>query len=268
MANNVESTPARVTPGPGAASTPPTRKPRRRAISRGSLTVGLVAAVAGALFATNAALFRSNGGRHPQNLAELVRVESNRLAAFSEDVDGLRVEVTSLIEQERGYVPPTEATPSDVDLASGRVPVVGPGLVVRLWDAPTGVNPPLGARPDDLVVHQQDLEAVMNALWGGGAEAMMIQGNRVDSRTAVRCVGSVLLMAAQTYSPPYEVAVIGDRDALQSALDDSPSIQIYLQYVEALDLGWSVESKDLIEMPAATGPPMQHVSVVEPAGAA
>jgi uncharacterized protein YlxW (UPF0749 family) len=263
VANNPESGPALVSPVQGAAPRPPTRRPGGRRISRGSLTVGLVATLAGALFATSAALFRADGGRHPQNLAELVSVESDRLAAVTEDVDALRVEVTSLIEQERGYVPPTDAPGSDVDLASARVPVVGPGLVVRLWDAPTVGNPPLGARPDDLVVHQGDLEAVMNALWAGGAEAMMIQGNRVDSRTAVRCVGSVLLMATQTYSPPYEVAAIGDQAALRAALDDSPDIQVYLQYVEALDLGWSVESKDLIEMPAATGPLMQHAVVLE-----
>jgi uncharacterized protein YlxW (UPF0749 family) len=232
------------------------------------VTVGLVAALAGALFATNAALLRSGGERHPQNLAELVSVETDRMTAAANDVDALRDEITALIEEQRGRVPLAEAPRPDMDLASARLPVSGPGVVVRLWDAPTSVNPPLGARPDDLVVHQQDLESVMNALWGGGAEAMMIQGNRVTSRTAVRCVGSVLLMAAETYSPPYEVAVIGDQRDLLAALDASPGVQIYLQYVQALGLGWSVETRDVIEMPADVGPVLQHAAVITAEGTA
>lgn len=246
MAEPVQRPPA----PPRAAAPRPSQK-------HGTLTVGLVAALAGALFATNAALFRSGAERHPQNLAELVSVESERTSAVAEDVTRLRAEVAELIEREGVETDVVDPSPA-LDIASGRAPVAGPGVVVRLWDAPAE-NPPEGARPDDLVVHQQDLEAVMNALWAGGAEAMTIQGNRVTSRTAVRCVGSVLLMGTTTYSPPYEVAVIGGQDGLLRALDVAPPVQIYLQYVRALGLGWSVERRDRVEMPAAEGTPgLQH----------
>ena len=237
----------------------------RRAGIRGSITVGLVAALAGALFATNASLFRTGGARHPENLADLVSVESSRLAAASDEVAALRAEVSGLIAAAQGRAPAVPPPGPAVDVASGRVAVSGPGLTVRLWDAPTD-SAPLGARPDDLVVHQQDLVGVMNALWAGGAEAMTIQGNRVTSSTAVRCVGTVLLMAAQTYSPPYEVAVVGDPERLLAALDASPSVQVYLQYVEALRLGWSVETQELIELPAAEGTTIQHAAVTDDGG--
>jgi uncharacterized protein YlxW (UPF0749 family) len=227
-------------------------QPARRPSSKhGTITVGLVAALAGALFATNAALFRTGGERHPQNLAELVTVESARTNDLAVEVTALREQVADLIERERGRGE-AEDPPAGLDVASARVPVVGTGVVVQLWDAPSA-NAPEGARPDDLVVHQQDLEAVMNALWAGGAEAMTIQGNRVTSRTAVRCVGSVLLMGTRTYSPPYEVAVVGDPDDLLAALDASPEVQIYRQYVDVLGLGWSVQRRDRIEMPADEG---------------
>ena len=65
-------------------------------------------------------------------------------------------------------------------------------------------------------------------------------------------------MSARTYSPPYEVAVIGDPERLLAALAASPSVQVYLQYVDALRLGWSVETRDRIEMPAAESGPLQH----------
>ena len=63
--------------------------------------------------------------------------------------------------------------------------------------------------PNQLVVHQSDLQAVVNALWAGGAEAMTIAGQRVIATSAVRCVGNTLLLNGEVYSPPFRVA--GDR---------------------------------------------------------
>src|SRR5699024_3476655 len=99
---------------------------------------------------------------------------------------------------------PAEVEPStDTEIAAGRVPVEGSGVTVKLWDAPLRDPVPEGVRLDDLIVHQQDLEAVINGLWAGGAEAMAVQGHRVTSRSSIRCVGNVLLIDGSVYSPPY-----------------------------------------------------------------
>ncbi len=57
--------------------------------------------------------------------------------------------------------------------------------------------------PDDLVVHQQDVQAVVNALWAGGADAVQVMDQRLLSTSAVRCVGNTLLLNGRVYSPPY-----------------------------------------------------------------
>ena len=64
---------------------------------------------------------------------------------------------------------------------------------------------PAGADPDDYVIHQQDVQSVVNALWAGGAEAMMLQDQRVISTSAVRCVGNTLILQGRVYSPPYVI---------------------------------------------------------------
>jgi uncharacterized protein YlxW (UPF0749 family) len=110
-------------------------------------------------------------------------------------------------------------------------------------------------------VHQQDVQAVIDALWAGGAEAMMLQDQRVTATTAFRCVGNVLSLGGRLYSPPFKVTAIGDDRAMRAALDRSPEIAIYQQYVKAVNLGWSVSSKDDIQMPAAT-PAALHYAVV------
>ena len=65
---------------------------------------------------------------------------------------------------------------------------------MTLDDAPRRASLPGTAKPDDLVVHQQDVQAVVNALWHGGAEAMHAQDQRVISTSAVRCVGNTLIL--------------------------------------------------------------------------
>jgi len=63
----------------------------------------------------------------------------------------------------------------------------------------------------------------------------------------------VLRLHGQIYSPPYEVRAIGDPDTLLDALNASPEILEYLDYVDAIGLGWSVEQKTDLDLPAFSG---------------
>ena len=77
---------------------------------------------------------------------------------------------------------------------------------------------------DQLVVHQQDIQAVVNALWSGGAEAMTLQKQRVVSTTGIKCVGNTVVLHGVPYAPPYVITAVGDVDAMQRPLDDSAYI--------------------------------------------
>jgi len=75
-------------------------------------------------------------------------------------------------------------------------------------------------RPDDLrrAVRDQDLAMVVNAMWGAGAEAVSINGQRIGPTTFVRTAGSVILVNITPVSSPYIVSAIGDSNALSVAL--------------------------------------------------
>jgi uncharacterized protein YlxW (UPF0749 family) len=144
---------------------------------------------------------------------------------------------------------------------AGIAAVRGPALTVELDDAPPearhgpyprGVPSP---GPNDLVVHQQDVQAVVNALWSGGAEAMSIMNRRVTARTAVRCVGNTLLLGGEVFSPPFRITAIGDVAALRAHLRDDPQVSIYRQYVDAYRLGYRITENPDARLPAATLPP-------------
>ncbi len=138
--------------------------------------------------------------------------------------------------------------------------LTGPGLSVTLDDSPLWEAAARGSDNElsdhdvnDYVVHQQDLEAVINALWAGGAEAMTIQGERVLPNTAVRCVGNVLLLRGRQYAPPYTVSAIGPVAQMRRALASSNAVRTYKEYVDAVGLGWKVQESDRLHFAATTG---------------
>jgi uncharacterized protein YlxW (UPF0749 family) len=253
--------------GPSAASTPDGAVhagERRGPLSRLSVGAGVVGLLAGLLFAANASVFAGAEARQPQDLQGLARAETERLERLEKENADLRADIAPFLGDGTdapadGAGPDGEADPSTLALQAVR----GPGVEVQLWDAPQGAGQE-GFAPDDLVVHQQDLEAVMNALWAGGAEAMSVQGHRVVSTTGVRCVGNVLHIAGRTYSPPYVIEAVGDPDDLSSSLESSPGVSVYLQYVEAIGLGWSMTPTSELELPAYSGTmTLQHADVLE-----
>src|SRR5690606_23702991 len=129
-----------------AAGSEPTPRFGRYTL-RASVGLGLVGLLAGLLFSTSASLAADSPERRPENLRDLVRLESERLAETNAEVVALREEVAGLLEQRTGETPVDER----LAFAAGATAVTGPGLVVRLWDAPTPVQLPDGATADDLV---------------------------------------------------------------------------------------------------------------------
>lgn len=149
---------------------------------------------------------------------------------------------------------------------AGMDPVHGPGLVVTLQDAQRDANGrfPRDASPDDLVVHQQDIQAVLNALWSAGAEAIQMQDQRVIGTSVPRCVGNTLLLNGRTYSPPYTITAIGNAAAMQAALAAAPLVILYKQYVVRFGLGYREEVKPDVQIVGHTEPVRMHFA--QPAG--
>ena len=138
---------------------------------------------------------------------------------------------------------------------TGLQPLTGSALVIELNDAPRvpGTKLPDGVGPDDLVVHQQDVQAVVNAMWRGGASGIQVMDQRIIATSAIRCVGNTLFLQGRVYSPPFVIKAVGNVSDLQKALNDEPGVVLYKQYVEKLDLGWKVSINQNTTLPAWTG---------------
>lgn len=234
--------------------------PSRRRRGGWSLGVPVIALAAGLLFTTSATTAGDTPLRQDRRieLTELVAERQERVAEAEEAVEELRAEVETLTAALAGSDTPVRIEQERADrfrTSAGMTALHGPGLTITLDDArrPDGGVLPAGARPDELLVHQQDLQAIVNALWAGGAEAMSIMDVRVIATSAVICVGPVLLLHGRPYSPPYVIKAIGDPDAMRAALADSPGVQLYWEAVDAFGLGYRETVEEDIVVPAFEG---------------
>jgi uncharacterized protein YlxW (UPF0749 family) len=188
-----------------------------------------------------------------EDLRSLVLDRANKVGVLQSEVDTLATEVNDLSITK--VDPALSSQISQLEQATGLTPVSGSALRISLDDAPRELDSPLpdGVGPDDLVVHQQDVQSVVNAMWRGGATAVQVMDQRIISTSAIRCVGNTLLLQGQVYSPPFVVTAIGNTSELQQALKDEPGVSLYLEYVERLNLGWDVSLLNQTTIPAWEG---------------
>lgn len=246
------------------------RSPKRRTWKkmRSALAILVVMVTSGVVFGVAASNTRGQASSSDVNLLSMVRDRQETVQELTDQRNSLR-------ESIHRYVGTTSSSddPATNEGAASSIPigtttaVQGPGVTVTLTDAPADQILPEGAQPDDLVIHQQDIEDVMNALWRGGAEAMTVQGKRVTSRSVIRCIGNVILVDGTSYSPPYAISAIGDPDRLKRAINSDERIINYKRYVVKYGLGWRLdEEKDLTftALPEDTSP--QYARIVEDHG--
>lgn len=233
-------------------------RPSGTAIVPRSLT-GAIFAMAGLLFWVSFDTAHGTNLRTDNPLLRLsdrVQDVSERNAGLDEDLSAIRGDIDELAGR--------RTAPGDgrrlletLRTKAGTDKVTGSSVTVTLADAPPDAEPLVPGVPDpspnDLVIHQQDLQAVVNALWRGGAKGIKVMDQRLISTSAVRCVGNTLILQGRVYSPPYTVTAVGDQGNLRRALDEDKAIENYLQYVEAYGLGWKVEEDDRVTLPGYSG---------------
>ncbi|MYV60486.1 DUF881 domain-containing protein [Streptomyces sp. SID4931] len=223
---------------------------------------GLTAAVfalAGLIFVTSANTAKGTNLRSDSSLlklSDLIRERSEKNAELNDSAASVRSEIDALAQRDDGSTRAEDARLKALEKAAGTTEITGDSVSVTLNDAPPDATANPGypePQPNDLVIHQQDLQAVVNALWQGGARGIQVMDQRLISTSAVRCVGNTLILQGRVYSPPYKVTAVGDPGKLKQALNKSTAIQNYLLYVKAYGLGWKVDEDEAVTLPGYSG---------------
>ncbi|MFF4061243.1 DUF881 domain-containing protein [Streptomyces sp. NPDC001668] len=234
------------------------------------LTAG-VFALAGLIFFTSFNTAKGTDIRTDASmlkLSDLIQERSRNNGELDESNGSLRRDVESLAERDDGSTKAEDAKLAALEDRAGTQKLKGKAVTVTLDDAPPNATAKLPGypepQPDYLVIHQQDLQAVVNALWKGGAKGIKVMDQRLISTSAVRCVGNTLILQGRVYSPPYKIQAVGDPGKLKQALADSKAIQNYMVYVNVYGLGWNVADDGTVTLPGYSGTvDLQYAKPVE-----
>jgi uncharacterized protein YlxW (UPF0749 family) len=189
-------------------------------------------------------------------LVELIQREEDRARTLQQQADELAAELSRLEEDlaaDSAELAELRAAFDELAAPAGLTAVLGPGAAVTLNDSTSAV--PTGGDPNDYVIHEEDLQAVINALWAGGAEAVAVNGHRIIATTAIRCVGNVLLLHGTTHSPPYVIEAVGDPDELTASLERDGAVERFARAVRDYKLGFDITAtvEEPLELPAYEG---------------
>ncbi len=194
-------------------------------VSRWHVALTLALAIAGFLAVTQI--------RNELLIRQHLRVPSQQLAQLSftlrdqERIRGvLEQQIVSLREQVRAHeqsaaLGTTQLVILGRQLAqlrtqAGLTALTGPGVVLELRDSTLPLPP--GGDPNTVILHYTDLHNVINELWASGAEAISLNGIRVNTVTSLNCVGTTILCSTKRVAPPYQIVAIGDQVTMQQYL--------------------------------------------------
>jgi uncharacterized protein YlxW (UPF0749 family) len=199
------------------------------------------------------------------DLAALTEDEADEYDALQQRVADLNAEV----EQLAGAVDDRTVNRFDrriqrLEDPAGLTPHSGPGVAVTLSDAPEEVINSTSQDLNLLVVHQQDIQAVVNAMWKGGASAVTVQGQRLVTTTGIKCEGNAVQLQGVPYPQPYVIEAVGDQGTLLRAIEDDDYLQIYREQAAIPDIsvGFDLDLRAQVTAPAYDG--LLDLSYAEP----
>lgn len=179
---------------------------------------------------------RGNLEDHQAQIADLAR-ENQRLNEALVELTATRRNAVGVVRR--------------LQLTTGYLPTVGEGIRIELTGNPNG----------DPVqqVTDADLAKLVNGLWEAGAEAVAINGQRLNPLGSIRNVGSAVHVNTVPLSPPYLVRAIGDTRSLQAGLLDSTLGVEFFSLADQLGFEYTMENVNEMTLPASRQRRLNHV---------
>ncbi|WP_018921339.1 DUF881 domain-containing protein [Salsuginibacillus kocurii] len=127
-------------------------------------------------------------------------------------------------------------------MLEGEIAYEGPGVKVSLDDYS---YIPEHHNPNDYIVHDRHVQQVIDELLAAGAEAVAVNGTRINRHSYIQCLGPVIEVDGTTSFAPFVITAIGPSETLSDALQLSggtadqllnEQIQVRIQQVAELSL--------------------------------
>jgi uncharacterized protein YlxW (UPF0749 family) len=187
-------------------------RPRRRRDPLASALIGVLTLLLGFAFAVQVRATDTPGQLQGAREEDLVRIldeldtSEERLRAQIADQRAALQELTSSDSQSAAALAEAQELAQSIGILNGTVAAEGPGITLTIRD------------PADEVQVADLLDAVQE-LRGAGAETMQVDDVRIGVSTAVTGEPGALLVDGHPIASPYEFVVIGDPQAMATALN-------------------------------------------------
>lgn len=132
----------------------------------------------------------------------------------------------------------------------------GQGVVITLDDShSTPANL-------DSITHAADLRDIVNFLWGAGAEAISINGERVVMNTSIDCIVNTVLINNTKTTAPFSISAIGDQKKIANGLNDVNNLKDIHKRAEDEGLVFEVSQvKNIVISPFDGSFPIKYAKV-------
>jgi uncharacterized protein YlxW (UPF0749 family) len=186
-----------------------------------------------------------------ERLIALIQQRRSQIGDLDKAVGELRGQLTA--EQRRASranrsVAQNTRMQSTLASQAGTSAVTGAALRVKVSDAdsiPDDASDSEAYRISDI-----DLQLLVNALWGAGAEAIALNGNRVVATTSIRQAGETIVVNFRPLSPPYRIDAIGADSSRFGASDIAKRMR---HWHTLFGLGFSTSHLSKTTVPAFAG---------------
>lgn len=128
---------------------------------------------------------------------------------------------------------------------AGLLPMEGQGVTITMDDSNRPVSS--GENAANFIIHDEDILRVVNELLAARAEAIAINGQRITSRTEIRCTGPVVTINGVRTAPPLLITAIGNPTDLEQIITMKGGVA---ESVRFWGIQLTVKKENLVTVPA------------------
>lgn len=148
-------------------------------------------------------------------------------------------------EDEKTVISKLDSEMEELRNINGNKTLKGEGIVLTIDDNKT--EDVEGRNINDDLIHDEDIQILINDLKKAGAEAISINNQRLTSTSEIKCGGPVIRINQKTYTNPFIVRVIGNKDKLEKAITDKDSYGYILKNIFKIQIDVKKEENLVIE---------------------
>jgi uncharacterized protein YlxW (UPF0749 family) len=216
------------------------------------ISIAIVSLVLGIMLAIQ---FKTTAHSNNTNLPARVEDVAQKLDSVTQERDVLAEEVISLREK-LSNVRKNDQAMADLqdellksNMAAGLTALEGPGIILSVNDIPRNLR--ADEDPNSLIVHDTDLQTLVNDLKSSGAEAISINDQRITAMSEIRCASTLILVNTRRVGPPFIIKATGNPDMLESGMNIKGG---WLGIMKQWGYQIQMQKSEKVQIPPYTGP--------------